>query len=33
MVIGHESSGVIIALGEGVKNLKVGEKELIVSES
>ena len=29
MVMGHESSGVVIAMGEGVKNLKIGEKELI----
>ena len=29
MVMGHESSGVVMAMGEGVKNFKVGEKELI----
>ena len=28
MVIGHESSGVVIATGEGVKNVKVGEQKL-----
>ena len=29
MVMGHEASGVVIAMGEGVKNLKVGEQKLI----
>jgi threonine dehydrogenase-like Zn-dependent dehydrogenase len=29
MVMGHESSGVVIATGEGVKNLKIGEQKLI----
>ena len=28
MVIGHESSGVVIATGKGVQNVKVGEREL-----
>ena len=26
MVMGHESSGVVVATGEGVTNLKVGEQ-------
>ena len=28
MVMGHESSGVVIATGEGVSKLKVGEASL-----
>ena len=28
MVIGHESSGVVIATGEGVENVKAGEQKL-----
>lgn len=28
MVIGHEASGIVIKLGEGVKNLSVGKYQL-----